>query len=127
MAKDMNLSELDDNDVDDYIDKASVSSLRRMVRRLRAKRLSERDQEDMDQEDEAAEKERNKLADLHAEKKGAAPKQEVTDEDLPFELGDDGEEDPSSASEAECDCSEEECDDPSCSVHGKKSKSTKGR
>lgn len=123
MAKDANLSELDDNDVEDYIDKASVSSLRRMVRRLRAKRLSERDPEEMAKDEEESEKERNKLADMHEEKKGAVPKLPVEDDDLPEELGEEDDED----EEASCDCSEEECDDPACATHGKKSKGTKGR
>ena len=126
MAKD---PDLDDNDVEDYIDKASVSALRRMVRRLRSKKLSERDAEDLEQEDAESEKERNKLADLHEEKKGPAPKQEVTDEDLPFELGDEEESGEEGSSEAtyECDCSAEECDDPKCATHGKKGKASKGR
>lgn len=120
MAKDKALADLDDNDVEDYIDKASVSSLRRMVRRLRAKRLSERDPEEMEKDEEESEKERNKLADMHEEKKGAAPKLPVEDDDLPEELAD--EED-----EGSCDCSEEECDDPECATHSKTSKGTKGR
>jgi hypothetical protein len=127
MALNKGEPDLDDNDVEDYIDKASVSSLRRMVRRLRAKRLSDRDSADIEQDEKDAESERNKLADLHEEKKGPAPKQEVSDEDLPFELGEEGEEEDSSSMEASCDCSAEECDDPSCAVHGKPSKGSKGR
>lgn len=123
-----NRPDLDDDDVDEYIDKASVSKLRKMVRRLRAQRLSERDSEDLEKESEESEKERNKLADLHEEGKGSTPKQEVTDEDLPFDLGEGEESEDEDSSMAEgCDCSEEECDDPSCATHGKKRKTTKGQ
>ena len=60
---------------------------------------------------------------MHEEKKGAAPKLPVEDDDLPEGLGDE-------EGEESCDCSEEECDDPddpACATHGKKSKGTKGR
>lgn len=110
---------------DEEIDQLPVGMLRKYVRRLKAKRLSERDEEEMEKDEAEAEKERKKLADSYEEKKGKAPKQEVTDEDLPFEIG--GEESSEESSAAGCDCSEEECDDPACKVHRKPGKGAKGR
>lgn len=54
-------------------------------------------------DEKRADKERNDLADLHEEKKGPVPKQEVQEDDLPFdvEIGEGDEDDEDSASDME--------------------------
>lgn len=69
---------------DDDVSKLPASVLKKMVRALRAKRLAERTEEESGEE--KAEEEREKLASLHEEKKGAAPKVAVEKDDLPEEL-----------------------------------------
>lgn len=65
-------------DIDDLPPKV----LRKMLRQLLAKNGKPRSEQGDDAED-AAEKEREDLADLHAEHKGKGPEIPVTDEDLP--------------------------------------------
>jgi hypothetical protein len=114
-----------DSDGNEDLDTMRVPELRAMIRKMRAQRLSDRNPEEVRKDEEKAEAERKKLSDLHEEKKGAAPKIPVEDDDLPEVLAGDDEEE---GSEYEsCDCSEEECDDPKCATHGKGSKASKGR
>lgn len=75
------LDDFDNKNLEDYPPKL----LRKMVRQLLAERSRKPGQTD-DEEAEAAEEEREKLADLHAEKKGAVPSVPVTSNDLPVEL-----------------------------------------
>lgn len=67
--------------------------LLKMVKRLKAKRLSERDEEESARDDAAANAEREKQSAEYEKQKGAAPKIEVSDDDLP--------EDPSELEEIE--------------------------
>mgnify|MGYP006270703123 CR=1 FL=1 len=104
-----------DNDQDDSdLDYIPAPKLRAMIRKLRSQRLSDRDPEQVEKDDASAEEERTKLADLHEEKKGASPKVAVTDDDFPEDM------------KESCDCDDEDCDDPSCTVHNKK-RAPKGR
>ncbi len=64
------------------------SALERLVLKYRAKRLSERDPAEVKKDGDAAEEEREKLSDLHEEKKGKAPSPPVEKDDLPEELED---------------------------------------
>jgi hypothetical protein len=71
-------------DIDDLPPKV----LRKMLRQLMAKKGKPRSEQGEEAED-AAEKEREDLADLHAEHKGKGPDIPVTDDDLPEALKDD--------------------------------------
>lgn len=64
------------------------SALERLVLKYRAKRLSERNPEDVKKEEDDAEEEREKLSQLHEEKKGKAPTQTVEKDDLPEDIED---------------------------------------
>jgi hypothetical protein len=77
-------TEEDDKDTDPS--DMTRAALVRMVRKLKAKRLEERAEEDMEEDEAKAEEERVKLADMHAEKKGEAPKIAVEEDDLPEEI-----------------------------------------
>jgi hypothetical protein len=68
-------------DIDDLPPKV----LRKMLRQLMAKKGKPRSEQGEEAED-AAEKEREDLADLHAEHKGKGPDIPVTDDDLPEAL-----------------------------------------
>lgn len=85
-----------DLDLEDLPPKA----LRKLIKSLLAKAGKPSSGKDADSADD----ERKKLSDLHAEHKGKPPEIPVTDEDLPFEAGDDEpdeeDESPSEASEA---------------------------
>lgn len=68
---------------DDDLGKLPASVLKKMVRALKAKRLADREADEAGEE--KAEEEREKLSDLHEEKKGSPPKVPVSKEDLPDE------------------------------------------
>jgi hypothetical protein len=75
-------------------------TLRKMLRALMLKAKGKPSKEGADEADE----ERQKLADLHAEKKGKPPEIPVEKDDLPFETDDDEEDDEEdSESESETD------------------------
>jgi hypothetical protein len=71
--------------------KALRGPFRKFLKKVMAKSGKPRSERDEDEED-AAENEREDLADLHAEHTGKAPAIEVTDEDLPESLRGDSEE-----------------------------------
>jgi hypothetical protein len=71
---------------DDDLGKLPASVLKKMVRALKAKRLADREADEAG--DAKAEEEREKLSDLHEEKKGSSPKVPVRKDDLPEELED---------------------------------------
>lgn len=68
-------------DIEDLPPKA----LRKLIRSMLAKAGKPKTKKDDDKSDE----EREALADLHESSKGKAPKVPVTEDDLPFDLGDD--------------------------------------
>lgn len=72
---------------DDDPSNLTRAALIRMVRKFKAKQLKDREAEDMEEDDERAEEERKKLADMHEETKGKAPKIPVEPDDLPEEIG----------------------------------------
>ena len=71
---------------DDDPSNLTRAALIRMVRKFKAKQLKDREAEDVEEDAERAEEERTKLADMHEETKGAAPKIPVKSDDLPEEL-----------------------------------------
>ncbi len=82
-------------------------ALRKLIKSLLAKMgkpASGKDADDADDEREA-------LADLHAEHKGKPPTIPVTDEDLPFNVGDDEEDDDDAKDDDASESSDEEDDD----------------
>ena len=64
----------------------SRAALERLVMKYRAKRLSDRNPADVAEDEKKADEEREKLSNLHSEKKGDAPTPEVEDDDLPEAL-----------------------------------------
>lgn len=81
-------------DIDDLPPKV----LRKMLRQLMAKKGKPRSEQGEEAED-AAEKEREDLADLHAEHKGKGPDIPVTDDDLPEALKSDDDDEDSESEE----------------------------
>jgi len=86
------LADLADKLDDDDVAKLPASVLKKMVRALKAKRLAEREADESGEY--KAEEEREKLASLHEEQKGKAPKVPVSKDDLPEGLAEDDDEDP---------------------------------
>lgn len=72
-------------------------ALRKLIKSMLAKKGKPND----DKQSEDADKEREQLADLHAEHKLNVPKQPVEKDDLPFELDPDAQEDDDASSETE--------------------------
>jgi hypothetical protein len=89
-----------DLDLEDLPPKA----LRKLIKSLLAKAGKPASSKDADEADD----ERKKLSDLHSEHKGKPPEIPVTEEDLPFDTGDD---EPDDEDDSPSEDMEEEADD----------------
>lgn len=100
-------------DVDEAIDsmpKVLRAPFRKFIKQMMAKAGKPADEKESDE----ADKEREALADLHESHSGKAPKIEVLDDDLPFDLSNEAEGD-----EASEDASEPDAEKPATKKKGK--------